>query len=189
MKKYIAGLITGIILSLSFATFAAVQLKVIPNPFPIFVDGVNAEIDGYNINGSTYIKLADLKKAGVEAKFDSTKKQIEISSVAESTTNAEPTITSKQSPTFLYEGDDVKNTTYNGFKTVSYNGDTFISEVEFSKKLKITVKHSVKLNSPYTFYKDDVKILETLDSTPEYYIIYEGRTYFNVNFLGKHLEE
>lgn len=76
MKKYISGLLTGIIIATSFTVFAAVQLKVIPNPYPVLVNGTKANVQGYNINGSTYLKLSDLKVAGLDAKFD--KKQITI---------------------------------------------------------------------------------------------------------------
>ncbi len=76
MKKYISGLLTGIIIATSLTTFAAVQLKVVPNPYPIFINNSKANVQGYNINGSTYLKLSDLKVAGIDAKFD--KKQITI---------------------------------------------------------------------------------------------------------------
>ena len=92
MKKYIAGLLTGVILSLSLTTFAAVKLEAIPSPFPIMIDGIKSTIEAYNIKGSTVIKLSDLKKVGVDAKFNSDKKQIEISTIEGSTTKAEPTL-------------------------------------------------------------------------------------------------
>lgn len=92
MKKYIAGLLTGIILSLSLTTFAAVKLEAIPSPFPIMIDGIKSTIEAYNIKGSTVIKLSDLKKVGVDANFNSEKKQIEIKTIEGSTTIAEPTL-------------------------------------------------------------------------------------------------
>lgn len=73
MKKYFAGLITGIIIAISFTTYATVQLKVIPNPYPVFINNTKANVQGYNINGSTYLKLADLKATGLNVKFADSK--------------------------------------------------------------------------------------------------------------------
>ncbi len=73
MKKYIAGLITGLIIAVSFTTYAAVQLKVIPNPYPVFINNTKANVQGYNINGSTYLKLSDLKATGLDVKFAESK--------------------------------------------------------------------------------------------------------------------
>lgn len=186
MKKFFAGLITGIIIAISFTTYAAVQLKVVPNPFPVFINGDKAQVDAYNINGSTYFKGTDFKAAGLDVEYNKDKKQIEVKSTSGLKDNNSGSTGNNQNPVFLYEG-DVKDTTFREYKAILYNGDTFINEVEFLKKLKMTIKYSTKQNS-YQFYKNEVKILETLNSTSEYYIIYENRTYFNVKFLGVYLE-
>ncbi len=187
MKKFISGLIVGLLVSVSLTAFA-VQLKVVPNPFPVFINGSESKVDAYNINGSTYLKLADLKTAGLDVKFADSK--INVTSAPVSTvpdTDSDSDITgNNQNPVFLYEG-DVKDTTYRGYKAILYNGDTFINEVEFVKKLKMTIKYSTKQDS-FQFYINEVKILETLNSTPDYYIVYENRPYFNSKFLGKYLE-
>lgn len=87
MKKYISGLITGFIISLCMVGFAA-ELSVIPNPFPVLFDGVVTAVEGYNINGYTFLKLGDFKAAGLTAKLNETDKQIEITSA---TSTAAPT--------------------------------------------------------------------------------------------------
>lgn len=89
MKKYIAGLITGLIIAVSFTTYAAVQLKVIPNPYPIFINNAKANVQGYNINGSTYLKLADLKATGLDVKFTDNKINV-TSAVTEPNSNGSP---------------------------------------------------------------------------------------------------
>ena len=49
--------------------FAADALNIIKNPFPILINSKPTEVDGYNINGHTYLKVADLKKANLEVLF------------------------------------------------------------------------------------------------------------------------
>ncbi|ACL77324.1 hypothetical protein [Ruminiclostridium cellulolyticum] len=89
MKKFLSGLITGLLVSVSLTAFAAIQLKVVPNPYPVFINNAKANVQGYNINGSTYLKLSDLKTAGLDAKYNNAKKQIEVNSVNNSATDAD----------------------------------------------------------------------------------------------------
>ena len=79
MKKFISGLIVGIIMAVAVTAFAAAKLNIVPNPFPVLIDGVETPVEGYNINGYTFLKLADFKKAGLAVKFNEADRQIEIS--------------------------------------------------------------------------------------------------------------
>jgi len=81
MKKFVSGLLIGIILTFSLTAFAAVKLKIVSNPYPVMVDGQKIEVAGYIINDSTFIKLADFKKVGLDSTFNKEKKQIEITSI------------------------------------------------------------------------------------------------------------
>ncbi len=91
MKKFISGLIIGILIALSITTFAAVELEIIPNPYEVLIDGNNSDVKGYNINGATYLKLTDFVEAGLGVTFNKDTKQIEITTpaanVSKSTTN------------------------------------------------------------------------------------------------------
>ncbi len=58
MKKYIAGIATGVLLSCTFAL--AVNYNATENPFPVQLNGSPVNIEGYNIDGSTYFKLRDV---------------------------------------------------------------------------------------------------------------------------------
>lgn len=58
MKKYIAGIATGVILS--FTVALAVNYTATENTFPIQLNGENVNVEGYNIDGSTYFKLRDI---------------------------------------------------------------------------------------------------------------------------------
>ena len=58
MKKYIAGVATGILLSCT--AVLAVNYTATENVFPIKLNGDNVSLEGYNIDGSTYFKLRDI---------------------------------------------------------------------------------------------------------------------------------
>lgn len=62
MKRFVIGLLTGIILSGTIA-FGINELNIYENPYPIRVNYVDKDIKGYNINDSTYFKLRDISDA------------------------------------------------------------------------------------------------------------------------------
>lgn len=66
-KEFILGIILGSIIFGSLTIMASELLNVSLNPFKIKVNGVNKNIEGYNINGSTYFKLRDI---GSQVGFD-----------------------------------------------------------------------------------------------------------------------
>lgn len=59
-KQLIIGIIIGAILFGGFAAVADYAYNIMPNPFPIKVNGVEKNIEGYNINGYSYFKLRDI---------------------------------------------------------------------------------------------------------------------------------
>lgn len=63
MKERVQGLITGIVAGIiitgSIGVLAA-QYTATENTFPVKVNGLEAAMEGYNINGSTYFKLRDI---------------------------------------------------------------------------------------------------------------------------------
>ena len=52
MKKYIAGIATGVIF-IMLGSFA-LNYTATENTFPIQLNGENVNVEGYNIDGSTY---------------------------------------------------------------------------------------------------------------------------------------
>lgn len=72
MKKItsnIACFISGIIIASTVGAIAA-NYTATENTFPIKVNGQNAQMEGYNINGSTYFKLRDIgDKMGFSVDF------------------------------------------------------------------------------------------------------------------------
>lgn len=59
VQGLIAGIVTGIIITGSIGVLAA-QYTATENTFLVKVNGQEAAMEGYNINGSTYFKLRDI---------------------------------------------------------------------------------------------------------------------------------
>jgi len=81
MKKFICGLLVGLILSLSFAVYAAEQFIADKATFPIFVNGKEWKSDMpiVAINGSTYLPLKAIAELlDVKVKWNSELHRVEI---------------------------------------------------------------------------------------------------------------
>lgn len=81
MKKICIFIVLAFVLVVS-PVYADDGLVVNPNPFPVLINGVVTEVEAFNINGYTYLKLADMSKAGLEVKFNETLRRIEITSTS-----------------------------------------------------------------------------------------------------------
>jgi hypothetical protein len=78
VKKFIAGFVACLLLTAGMTVFAA-EYKIIPNPYPILVNGQAQNIEAYNIDGATYVKLSKVGMAtGSLVEFNTEKQQIEI---------------------------------------------------------------------------------------------------------------
>lgn len=60
MKKFICGLLAGVIIS---GAGAYAVNEIYDNPYPILVNGEQKQIQGYNIDGYSYFKLRDIADA------------------------------------------------------------------------------------------------------------------------------
>ena len=70
MKKEALFFTAGIASALCITALAA-QVDLNPNAFPITLNGTPVEIEGYNIDGSTYFKLRDIgEKTGFDVSFE-----------------------------------------------------------------------------------------------------------------------
>jgi hypothetical protein len=81
MKKFIAGFLTCAILIFTLLTFGFAEgiLNVVLNPYPVYVNGSQVEVEGYNINGFTFLKIADIGKCfDSTVKFNETNPRIDI---------------------------------------------------------------------------------------------------------------
>jgi hypothetical protein len=91
-KQFIAGFVTCVILlSAIFITGFAEGLTVLLNPYPVTINGVEIAVEAYNINGFTFLKLADVGKAipNTTIKFNEIDKRIEINSAGSANPTSE----------------------------------------------------------------------------------------------------
>lgn len=81
-RQLIIGICIGALLFGIIPTFAEnllSNLQIKNNPFPIFVNGNQEKVNAYNIDGYTYLKLADVGKLlNATVKFNETESKIEI---------------------------------------------------------------------------------------------------------------
>jgi len=133
MKKIISGLIIGMLITLSINVFAAGELLINPNPFPIHVDGQEQNLEAYNINGSTYIKLSDIPKATnnvLEVKFDQENKRININTQKDTEANI-----SLQNTEGEEKVSEIVEQTPDGLPVQYFDGEPYVNIMrEFYKK-------------------------------------------------------
>ena len=86
-KNNVISFICGAVIFSSVTAFAQETLRVESNKYPIFVNGENQNVDGYNINDYTYLKLSDFKKLlPVDISFDEKNERININTSSGNTT-------------------------------------------------------------------------------------------------------
>ena len=61
LKKFVCGLLVGVIISGLVGVYAVNQIY--DNPYSIYVNGEQKQIQGYNIDGYSYFKLRDIAQA------------------------------------------------------------------------------------------------------------------------------
>jgi hypothetical protein len=173
MKKFIIGFIVGALMFSIIPVMAQEGLTVVPNPFPVLIDGVVTEVEGYNINGYTFLKLADFGKAGLTVKFNETDKQIEISSTKKAVITPEP-IPDKGDDVVSdvekfeengYQGIRVDGVEYYLLKSIDdairSNGYLFYFKPNTKKWALVNSKDNVMLNEvPYTIFNDNSYIVK-----------------------------
>ncbi|MDP4093393.1 MAG: hypothetical protein Q8920_08535 [Bacillota bacterium] len=123
MKKFVMGLIIGILSTMSITALAA-GLNIIPNPIPIFVNGTKTDLPGYNINNSTYLQLSAFKKIGLGVNYDSQTKHIDINT-KDLTTSAPDTANSNTGGN--------KMTDENGIPYIEQDGAKYVYFVDCIK--------------------------------------------------------
>ena len=134
MKKLIIGFIIGLCTAIGFTVLAA-NMDVIDNPFPIFVDGVERDVEAYNIGGRTYLQLRGTGDIlGVKVDFNDETKQIIIGDNAPTDNTQDNTNNSWPEPKYSIDG--LKAKVYEGYEGYvvgypdirnKYPGDYFFS--------------------------------------------------------------
>ena len=124
-KQFVAGFaICLILLSAIFITGFAEGFTVLPNPYPITLNGAEISVEAYNINGFTFLKLADVGKAipGTTIKFNEINEVIEINSAEASlpeTMDESEVMSMSTGETIKYTPDGIEARQYKGMYTVS----------------------------------------------------------------------
>ncbi|MGE5631374.1 MAG: hypothetical protein ACM3TR_09795 [Caulobacteraceae bacterium] len=178
MKKFMLGFLFGALLFASVGVFAA-EYVINPNPFPIVIDGVQQQVEAYNINGFTFLKLADVGKVfNRTVKFNESVPQIEISQtgsdiVMEPAPTTENSISIPKEPVY-------KKTTYNGDFAIEYNSKIYLPLYDVQKKYLITVKDNP--NKTLTLSKGEKSI--TINMSDDNSVIIIGNTsYYNKDIV------
>lgn len=179
MKKYIAGFLTCLILMLvlSFSGFADDILNVALNSYPIFFNGQQVPVEGYNINGFTYLKLADLDKLhNTTTSFNQTEQRIEVNSNEKSLSM--PT-TQNLVPVIQFDIDTEKPigaefTEYKGCRVLNYNDKLYVDGSDLYKTFRIT---SVIADANTRIFKLDDKKVVVNNDNPDTTIKYKTYLY------------
>ncbi len=152
IKSITLGILIGAIATLSITALA--EYIVHPNPYPVKVNGVEAAIEGYNINDETYFKLRDVSAAvgGFEVGFSDNTITVDTETV--STVTPAPTEKPNLSP--LPE-----------LKTETRDGVQYVSKYDINDMLKSIGLDKFSIIG-YAFYNNDDVLNPLLNDIPIY---------------------
>jgi hypothetical protein len=197
-KQFIAGFVTcAILLSAIFITGFAEGITVLPNPYPVTINGVEITVEAYNINGFTFLKLADVGKAipNTTIKFNEIDKRIEINSAGSVNPTSEQT-TSTEEVSLLSTATAIEYDTTTGLpvgaeiieykrwkNAVRYNDNIYLSNSTLAGA-GIFVRADVKANT-ITIERNGSTTKIDIPTTPENIFLNRAdRAYCNVNLFG-----
>lgn len=173
MKKYVLGVMTGVLLAMPIYTFADNALPqvtaYIRSDLPILLDGEKLELKNPPLiyDGSTYLPLKDTAVAlGKDVNWNEATQTVELS-----------TQTKKEV--------SVKETTFNGVQAIELDGDVFFSVKDYRDKI-------IGYKDGNTISWDEKSGISTIrlngktfdvPHTDENVKIYNDETYFNKKFF------
>jgi len=158
-KQTITVFILALLISSTGFVVAETALKITQNPFPILVNGKEVKTEGYNINGSTYLKTRDISTVvGLPIEFKD--KKIYIGNTTEESTK----------------------TTSDGIKTILYEGKNLVS---ISDIIDQTKKYNKELNYIGNIDKETKKnYLTYFIINKDKQILYKFQDYISVNKIN-----
>jgi hypothetical protein len=195
-KQFAAGFVTCLILlSAIFISGFAEGFTVLLNPYPITLNGVEIPVEAYNINGFTFLKLADVGKAipGTTIKFNEIEKKIEISIEEASLPKAmDESEVESMSTTVATEYDyetklpiGAEFVEYKSCKNaVRYNGNIYLPLEDLSK---FGIRyHFSDIKTRITIFKVDDEFLEvdTSSTSGNYFLNASGKVFYNANLFS-----
>ncbi len=135
LKSTTLGILIGAVTTLSITALA--DYIVVPNSFPVKVNGQTVQVEGYNINDSTYFKLRDVADAvgGFEVGFkDNT---IIINTPNKPTPSPVPTpATHSASDITIVKGEDGDDYTSDGLRIWYVDDIPYIQKGSIQEKIK-----------------------------------------------------
>lgn len=138
-KQFILGVIVGAMLFSSIGVFAE-GFTVLLNPFPIFFNGQQANVEAYNVNGRTFLSLGDIATYfNATATLNETTKQIEVNNNEKlSTTSIEDSlITVIPFDIETEQPVGAEFTEYKGCRVLRYNNKFYVDSSDLYSTFKI----------------------------------------------------
>lgn len=154
-KNFITGFIAGGIICATVTGFA-VEYAVTANPFPVKVNGQTVQVEGYNINDSSYFKLRDIADAvgGFEVGFEDN--AIIVNTPSQPTATPAPTPTAKDNLSPLPELPIEKR-----------EGKEYVSKYDINDMLKTIGLDKYSIIG-HAFYNNDDVLNPLLNDIPIY---------------------
>ena len=174
MRKFVLGFILGALLFSAVTVYAAAELKVIPNPFPVFIDGVQTKVEGYNINGSTYLKLRDFEKFGLGVDF--VDRQILITTKKE--TPSDNDLTDEKNVKDVDNVDEITRAKYNGYEAIIKDGITYVDHIILRRDPTYGLDYDQESGEIKFTLNNKTRVLSRND-----YISYQGIVYFPLEVI------
>ena len=182
MKKFMLGFLFGALLFASVGVFAA-EYVINPNPFPIVIDGVQQQVEAYNINGFTFLKLADVGKVfNKTVKFNESVPQIEISQTGSDIVMQPGPAVSIPEPN-AEQKSEYSVTTYNNMGAIEHNGNIYLAIGDTYKTYKCAMSYDKSQGILKLSKNGKIQNVDTNDINNA--IIYSGRLYLNKTVLDK----
>ena len=172
-KQFMIGFLVGALLFSLSPVFAEGELNIINNPFPILINGQVAEVEGYNINGYTFLKLADFGKTGLVVKFNETEKRIEIESVGKNS--------SERGDDKVSDGIATEATTSDGLTICTIDGVRYIAMADVCDKYDkyaIGVSEKNSQNLALKLRQGGFEVIDSLDFKIINYMTYVTVDYY-----------
>jgi hypothetical protein len=173
MRKYVIGFIIGVFLTLPTAIFADEVSNVgkrIAAEVPVILNGKELPVKAVAFDGTSYAPVRVIAEhLGLDVDFKDN--QVILSSKATT------------------DGGGVVETTYNGIKAITINGDTYFNLKDYSEKFTPfewgydKSKHAAYLAE----YESETsvikrKLLEVDLNDPETHVIHQGQTYVSIEY-------
>lgn len=178
MRKFLSGFICGALIFGAVSVFAS-GIAAVANQFPVTLNGNNVDMEGYNINGSTYFKLRDVadKTGGFNVNFKDGTIVLTTDEKATETDNTEKHSSSK----LLYQGHGSFKLTLDSGKIIyidPYAGEGYDEPADL---ILVTHQHPDHNKTDLPPHAEDCVIFQNTDA------IKDGK-YQQADIAGVHIE-